>query len=74
MEKTTAFRLWLHQIWLDNCAEHDAFGELPYTKEEYWRRYKYWLRREYRYQQRQKPYQSPAIRTVVEKPTNVSAY
>lgn len=64
MDKITPFRLWLHNIWLDNCAEHDGYGELPYTKQEYWQRYKYWLRREYRFQKMQ-PRRKPAeIRSV----------
>lgn len=74
MVKLTPFRLWLHNIWIENCAEHDGFGELPYTMQEYWYRYKHWLRREYRYQQRQKPYKSPVIRSTAGKPPNVSAY
>ena len=63
MDKITPFQLWLHNIWLDNCAEHEGWNELPLTKQEYWRRYKYWLRREYRWQQGQLARPPVAIRS-----------
>lgn len=47
----TPFRRWLHELWLQNSDEHRDFGELPYTKEEYFQTYKYWLKREFRHQQ-----------------------
>lgn len=46
------FRNWLRMIWLENCREHEEYRELPYSLPEYWNRYKYWLKREYRHQQR----------------------
>jgi hypothetical protein len=48
------FRNWLRLIWLENCREHEDHDELPYTLQEYWQRYKWWLRREYRHQQKNK--------------------
>ena len=44
------FRNWLRIIWLENCREHEDHNELPYTLQEYWQRYRWWLRREYRFQ------------------------
>jgi hypothetical protein len=44
------FRQWVHELWLQNCDEHRESNELPYTKEQYWAMYKYWLKREYRHQ------------------------
>lgn len=44
------FRNWLRNIWLENCQEHEAHHELPYTLKEYFNRYKWWLKREYRFQ------------------------
>ena len=44
------FRAWVYQVWQDNCTERDAFHELPYSQQEYWARYKYWLKREFRFQ------------------------
>jgi hypothetical protein len=52
MKKDTHFRRWLAEIWRENCEEHRVYNQLPYTLEEYWNRYKYWLKREYRHQQR----------------------
>lgn len=46
----SAFRHWVHEIWLDNCDEHLTYGEDPYTIKQYWNKYKFWLKREYRYQ------------------------
>jgi hypothetical protein len=46
------FRHWVHELWMQNCDEHRESSELPYTQEEYFRMYKYWLKREYRHQQR----------------------
>jgi len=45
------FRNWLRNIWLDNCAEHDAWGEPQISIKQYFNKYKWWLRREYRFQQ-----------------------
>ena len=46
------FRVWLEQLWLDNCDERDQFHETRYTRSEYFQRFKYFLKREYRSQQR----------------------
>jgi hypothetical protein len=46
------FRQWVHELWLQNCDEHRELSELPYTKEQYFAMYKYWLKREYRHQMR----------------------
>ena len=46
----SAFRNWVRDIWLQNCDEHRDYKELPYSQEEYWERYKYWLKREYKHQ------------------------
>ena len=50
--KQTPFRVWLNNIWMDNKSEHLEFGEveLAMPLEEYFRRYKWWLKREYKYQ------------------------
>lgn len=45
------FRQWLEDLWRDNCDERAIFGQPPYTMQEYFRRYRWWLRREYQYQQ-----------------------
>jgi len=47
----TRFRLWVQDVWHQNCEEHLTFGEQPYKIQEYWTKYKWWLRREYRHRQ-----------------------
>lgn len=44
------FRLWVQQIWYENCEEHLTYGEQPYKIHEYWNKYKWWLKREYKHQ------------------------
>ena len=46
------FRNWLQNLWYENCDEHRQCKELPYTMQEYFQQYKYWLKREYKYQKR----------------------
>jgi uncharacterized radical SAM superfamily Fe-S cluster-containing enzyme len=54
MRQISSFRLWLEHTWEKNCQEHEAFRELPYSRQEYFRKFKYWLKREYRHQQKLK--------------------
>lgn len=51
--KTSKFRRWLHELWLQNCDEHMEYHERPYTQQAYWNQYKYWLKREYRHRNRE---------------------
>jgi hypothetical protein len=46
------FRHWVQEIWMENSEEHLTYNENPYTIKQYWEKYKWWLRREYRHQQR----------------------
>ena len=47
-----SFRLWLQEMWYQHVAELESYGQaLPYDLREYFSKYKYWLKREYRYQQ-----------------------
>jgi hypothetical protein len=49
------FRLWLQAMWYDHLDELDVIGQRPnakYTLADYFNRHKYWLKREYRHQQR----------------------
>jgi hypothetical protein len=48
-----SFRQWVHNLWLQNCDENMEYHERPYTKQLYWNKYKYWLKREYRHQMTQ---------------------
>ena len=45
------FRTWCREKWYEHIAELESYGQLlPYTQEQYFRMYKYWLKREYRHQ------------------------
>lgn len=50
MKKTSDFRRWVEAIWRDNCEECLVWRERQQTLAQYFGRYKYWLRREYRHQ------------------------
>jgi hypothetical protein len=47
---TSKFHRWLHELWLQNCDEHREYGEMPLTQEQYFKMYKYWLKREFKHQ------------------------
>jgi len=49
-EYQSQFRLWVQKLWVDNVEEHLTYGEEPYKMQEYWDKYKYWLKREYKHQ------------------------
>jgi len=47
----TDFRHWVHNCWLDNCEERSMYSGGDWlTEREYFQRFKWWLRREYRHQ------------------------
>ena len=48
------FRTWLQEKWYQHMTEVEEWtGRLPaYPIQEYFNRYKWWLKREYRHQQR----------------------
>jgi hypothetical protein len=52
MKKTSDFRRWVEMIWRDNCQERQEWREDQQTLAQYFGRYKYWLKREFRYQRR----------------------
>lgn len=53
MPKNSEFCRWVHELWLRNCDEHDEMRESRYTQEQYFQQYKYWLKREFRFQRSQ---------------------
>lgn len=68
MQKETEFRLWLHQMWLANCDEHDFYGEKPYSMSDYWHRYKWFLKGQYRKYRSTPEYVPPEIRSIMRPP------
>ena len=51
MKPYTNFRSWVHQLWIENCEEHFAHAEPTLDAQEYFQKYKFWLKREYRHRQ-----------------------
>ena len=49
--KESSFRLWLIKIWTDNREEHQDYNEPVLSQKDYFNRYKYWLKREFKHQQ-----------------------
>lgn len=49
------FRLWLLQMWHAHKEELESYNQpVTYSSKEYFKKYKYWLKREYRYQKKLK--------------------
>jgi hypothetical protein len=47
------FKSWVHNLWVDNCEERLLYCyDDRLTEQEYFRRFKWWLRREYRHKQK----------------------
>lgn len=47
----TNFRIWINNLWVTNCEERLIAGEPKLDPKTYFKKYKWWLRREYRFQQ-----------------------
>jgi len=49
-----SFRNWVHNLWLENCEERQTYSVgVRLTEQEYFRRFKWWLRREWRHRRQQ---------------------
>ena len=53
MKKDTHFRQWLRRKWVEHCDEIEAFHGKPcdYHLEDYFRKYKWWLKAIYQREQ-----------------------
>ena len=49
-QKWTPFRAWVHQLWVDNCEERVVSGDSRLDERDYFLKFRWWLRREYRHQ------------------------
>lgn len=48
------FRKWLQDKWYEHLDELDSYGQKPdYDIKHYFNKYKYWLKREYKFQKGQ---------------------
>jgi hypothetical protein len=54
MAQTSDFRIWVEDIWRENCEERLIWQEARQPLNEYFQRYKWWLKREYRFQTRER--------------------
>lgn len=51
--KSSDFRLWVNKMWYEHLLELDGYGQpITYTSQDYFKKYRFWLKREYQYQQR----------------------
>lgn len=52
-KNVSPFRMFVHNLWIDNCTEYEAFGDSDgrIDLREYFNKFKWWLKREYKYQQ-----------------------
>ena len=49
-----SFRNWIHNLWIDNCEERRIYSDGDrLTEQEYFQKFKWWLKHEWRYQQQQ---------------------
>jgi len=39
--------LWVQNLWIENCEERLIYNQNPLQMKEYWKRYKWWVKREY---------------------------
>ena len=48
------FRMWVQNLWIENCEERLVYKQDPVTQQQYWDTYKWWIKREYRHKHPQK--------------------
>ena len=51
--KWSSFRGWVHDLWVQNCDEHQQYHLRKFSEREYFQQYKWWLKREYTYRKRE---------------------
>lgn len=45
------FKFWCREKWFEHIAELESYGQQPaYSQKDYFNKYKWWLKREYKYQ------------------------
>ena len=53
-QTASPFRMWVHNLWIENCEERLVYQQDPVTIQQYWNTYKWWIKREYRHRRLQK--------------------
>ena len=54
LQTASPFRMWVQNLWMENCEERLVYQENPVTIQQYWSTYKWWIKREYRHKHLQK--------------------
>jgi hypothetical protein len=54
LQTVSPFRMWVQNLWIDNCEERLVYKQDPVTQQQYWDTYKWWIKREYRHNNPQK--------------------
>jgi hypothetical protein len=49
--KHSNFRRWVQEMWYRHEDECEAYRDFAKSPTEYWNTYKWWLKREFRFQQ-----------------------
>jgi hypothetical protein len=52
LQTASPFRIWVQNLWMENREERLTFGDDPVTIQQYWKTYKWWIKREYRFRQK----------------------
>jgi len=55
-QTVSPFRMWVQNLWIDNCEERLVYQQDPITQQQYWNTYKWWIKREYRHKHPQKAF------------------
>jgi hypothetical protein len=53
-QTVSPFRMWVQNLWIENCEERLVYKQDPVTIQQYWKTYKWWIKREYRHKHLQK--------------------
>lgn len=64
IKRTSAFRLWVQRLWIENSEEHLTFHENPYTIKQYWNQHKYWIKKKYKLQRENNDIRSKVTDTI----------
>lgn len=48
-QTVSPFRMWVQNLWIENCEERLVYQQDPVTIQQYWNTYKWWIKREYKH-------------------------
>ena len=54
LQTISSFRMWVQNLWIENCEERLVYQQDPVTIQQYWETYKWWIKREYRHKIQQR--------------------